>query len=247
MDECKPNIQLPVSCASYETLQVQEEILSPTQTCGHSIQLSDVYNMVDELFALDPNHNLLPYDGETQYFGKVLSLAKSEEVFQNLSHSIPWTQDKVRLFGKEIITRRRVAWYGDRDFAYTYSGMTKTALPWIPELATLKTLVEEITCEHFHSCLLNYYHDGDDGMGWHSDDEKMIEQDSPIASVSLGAERKFLLRHKESREKVSLLLDPGSLLVMKGSTQRHWQHALPKSKRVSKPRINLTFRRIAQQ
>jgi alkylated DNA repair dioxygenase AlkB len=102
--------------------------------------------------------------------------------------------------------------------------------------------VERFSGDHFNSCLLNLYHDGSEGMGWHSDDERALGKDSSIASVSLGVERKFSFRHKETRETLSVMLEPGSLLVMKGATQRHWQHCVPKTKKVTTPRINLTFR-----
>ena len=116
-----------------------------------------------------------------------------------------------------------------------------------PELATLKLLVEKLTNNSFNSCLLNLYHDGNEGMAWHSDDEKSLGKDSTIASISLGAEREFRLKHKRGEEKISVRLENGSLLVMKGSTQSHWLHCIPKSKKITTPRINLTFRSMLLQ
>ena len=117
-------------------------------------------------------------------------------------------------------------------------------MPWTNELSELKKVVERISENKFNSCLLNLYHDGDEGMSWHSDDESSLGKDIVIASISFGAERKFVFRHKKTKEKISTILEDGSLLVMKGQTQFNWHHALPKSKKIKQSRINLTFRRI---
>ncbi|HKL91257.1 MAG TPA: alpha-ketoglutarate-dependent dioxygenase AlkB, partial [Allomuricauda sp.] len=153
-------------------------------------------------------------------------------------------QDVVHMFGKRIETKRKVAWYGDQPFEYTYSNSTKKALLWTPELLAIKNLTEKFTEETYNSCLLNLYHSGEEGMGWHSDDEKELKPNGAIASLSFGAERKFAFKHKESKEKVGLTLDHGSLLVMKGTTQSNWLHRLPPTKLVKLPRINLTFRTV---
>jgi alkylated DNA repair dioxygenase AlkB len=187
--------------------------------------------------------NILPYDGIVNYYGKVMNTAEADSYLQTLLQTIEWKHDEARIFGRHIITKRKVAWYGDMDFDYAYSGTTRTALAWTPELLTLKTLTEQLTGEHYNSCLLNLYHTGDEGMAWHSDDEKMLGKDSTIASLSFGAERKFSLKYRANKEESrSLLLENGSLLVMRGTTQSHWLHSLPKSKRVTTPRVNLTFR-----
>ena len=195
-----------------------------------------------DLFGIDPTVNLLPCDGTVNYFGPVLTPADTRRFYEKLLRDIPWKNDEAVIFGKHIITARKVAWYGDSDFSYTYSGTTKQALVWTDELAALKSIVEKITATRFNSCLLNLYHDGNEGMAWHSDDEKSLGKDSTIASVSLGAEREFRLKHKRRDEKVSVLLESGSLLVMQGTTQTHWLHSIPKSKKIRTPRINLTFR-----
>jgi alkylated DNA repair dioxygenase AlkB len=195
-----------------------------------------------DLFRNDPAANLLPCDGIVNYHGPILGVEETRHYRDRLLHGIPWKNDEVVLFGKPITTARKVAWYGDSNFSYTYSGTTKQALVWTPELAELKALVEQLTGTRFNSCLLNLYHDGNEGMGWHSDDEKSLGKDSSIASVSFGAEREFRLKHKRSDEKISILLESGSLLVMKGSTQTHWLHCIPKSKKITTPRVNLTFR-----
>jgi alkylated DNA repair dioxygenase AlkB len=188
--------------------------------------------------------NILPYDGVVKYYGQVMDAAEADSYLQILLDTIAWKNDEAIIFGRHIITKRKVAWYGDSGFDYTYSGTTRRALDWTPELLTLKALTEQLTGDRFNSCLLNLYHTGDEGMAWHSDDEKMLQKDGSIASFSFGAERKFSLKHRVSKEGTSLMLEPGSLLVMKGATQSHWLHSLPKSKRVTEPRVNLTFRKM---
>ena len=163
-----------------------------------------------------------------------------------LLQEIPWKNDEAVIFGKHFITKRKVAWYGDNQFSYTYSNITKEALPWTKELLELKAIAEKLASATFNSCLLNLYHNGSEGMAWHSDDEKSLGRNSPIASMSFGAERKFSFKHKQTKETRSLLLEHGSLLVMKGEVQQHWLHSLPKSLKVKSPRINLTFRTIVQ-
>jgi alkylated DNA repair dioxygenase AlkB len=195
-----------------------------------------------DLFGNDPSTNLLPRDGTVNYYGPILSIAETRNYYETLLRDIPWRNDEVVIYGKHITTARRVAWYGDSDFSYTYSGTTKQALVWTPALAALKGKVENLTGTVFNSCLLNLYDDGSQGMGWHSDDEKSLGKDSTIASVSFGAEREFRLKHKRTDEKVSVLLESGSLLVMKDATQTHWVHCIPKSMKIKTPRINLTFR-----
>lgn len=148
------------------------------------------------------------------------------------------------MFGRHIVTKRKVAWYGDRPFEYSYSNITKQALPWTPELLELKRETEKAARETFNSCLLNLYHTGAEGMAWHSDDERDLKRDGAIGSLSFGAERKFAFRHKQTKEVVALRLEHGSLLMMKGTTQTHWLHRLPPTRSVFSPRINLTFRTI---
>lgn len=201
-----------------------------------------------QLFDIDadPTQNQLPYDGTVQYYGKVLQTAVADHYFETLLHSIAWENDQALIFGKLLTTKRKVAWYGDRRFEYTYSNMNKYALPWTKALAELKQLAETLTGETFNSCLLNLYHCGDEGMAWHSDAESDLKKDGAIASLSLGAERKFAFKHKQSKEKVELYLEHGSLLVMKDKTQTYWLHRLPPTKKVSTARINLTFRSIVE-
>lgn len=188
--------------------------------------------------------NILPYDGIVEYYGKVLDAAGADRYLQILLDNIAWKNDEAIIFGRHIITKRKVAWYGDSGFDYTYSGTTRRALGWTTELLEFRQLVEKLTGDQFNSCLLNLYHTGEEGMAWHRDDEKMLEKNGSIASLSFGAERKFSLKHRVSKEGASLMLEPGSLLVMKGTTQSHWLHSLPKSKKITAPRVNLTFRKM---
>ncbi len=189
--------------------------------------------------------NILPHDGQAVYYGPVMTDSQASKAFKNLYETIEWQQDKGIMFGRPYVTRRKTAWYGDHPYAYTYSSVTRTALPWTKVLKMLKQIVEEISAAPYNSCLLNFYHDGNDSMGWHSDDEKEIVSNSAIASLSLGAERRFVLRHKTSRQKHEISLQNGSVLVMEGACQTHWQHTLPAMRRVTQPRINLTFRLMA--
>ena len=188
--------------------------------------------------------NLLPRDGTVYYYGVVLSKSKADHYFEALLNNIAWHHDRAIMFGKEIITKRKVAWYGSEPFAYTYSKVTKNALPWTTELLELKAIAEAESGETYNSCLLNLYHHGGEGMAWHSDGEKDLKKNGAICSLSFGAERKFAFKHKKTKEAVSTFLEHGSLLVMKDTTQTHWLHQLPPSKMVQTPRINLTFRTI---
>lgn len=192
----------------------------------------------------DSSKNFLPKDGTVNYYGKLMTHQKANHYFDCLRNTIEWKNDQAIIFGKLIVTKRKVAWYGDTDFEYTYSNTTKRALPWTTELLELKAIAEAKTGENFNSCLLNLYHTGDEGMAWHSDAEKDLKKNGAIGSMSFGAERKFAFKHKETKETISILLEHGSLLVMKDTTQTHWLHRLPPTKLVHKPRINLTFRTI---
>ena len=190
--------------------------------------------------------NILPFDGEVNYYGRVLNNESSQAYFDMLLNDIQWENDKAIIFGKLILTKRKVAWYGDLPYEYTYSKTTKLALPWTKELLELKELVEKKSGENYNSCLLNLYQTGEEGMAWHSDAELDLQKDGAVGSISLGAERKFSFKHKNTKQSVSIVLERGSLLVMKGKTQNHWLHRLPPTKKVKSPRINLTFRTIVK-
>lgn len=199
-----------------------------------------------ELFddIIDKTKNRLPQDGTVNYYGKVFNAKEADYYFAKLLDTIDWRNDEAVIFGKKIITRRKVAWYGEKPFEYTYSNTTKYALPWTKELLDIKGIIERETGESFNSCLLNLYHNGEEGMAWHSDGESDLKKDGAIGSLTFGAERKFAFKHKTTKEKVELILTHGSLLVMKDVTQTFWLHRLPPTKRIMTPRVNLTFRTI---
>ena len=199
------------------------------------------------LFTTDTEmcgQNLLPKDGFVRYYPEFITGLESLNLLNRLQKSLQWEADQLMIFGRLITTRRKVAWIGDPKCTYTYSGMKKQPQSWTPELLIVKRLVEDLAHAKFNSCLLNFYHDGEDGMGWHSDDEKELDPHSPIASLSLGSTRKFSFKHKKDQSTTSLFLENGSALIMHPPTQQFWQHALLKTKTIHSPRINLTFRKI---
>lgn len=203
-----------------------------------------------DLFAAppQPEANLLPYDGIVNDYGVIFAAHRADALLDALLRDIPWRHDEAVVYGRRITTARKVAWYGDGAFSYTYSGITRTALPWSGVLSEIKRTVEArlaaVSPTVFNSCLLNLYSDGLEGMAWHSDDEKELGRNTVIASVSFGATRKFAFKHKRTGEKRELMLSHGQLLVMRGETQSHWLHAVMKSAKIHEPRINLTFRTI---
>lgn len=208
-----------------------------------------------DLFAPQPSDNLLPQDGIVNDLGLVL--AHPYILYQQLLNELPWQSDQVTLFGKTHITTRQIVWMGDcqadPSLAYTYSGHTREMLPWHDQVFHVKLLVEQKIAEigvaiEFNSCLLNYYPSGEDGMGYHADDEPELGPQPIIASLSLGATRKFVLKHKNPNltvnNKVELHLEAGQLIVMRGDTQQYWKHTVTKTKRVQQGRISLTFRKM---
>ena len=205
-----------------------------------------MYNL-DLFSALEESPiNIINYDGIVEYHGLLIPFDEANDFFDVLLHTIQWKHDQANILGEVIVTKRKVAWYANESFNYTYSNMTKVALPWTPELLVLKKRVEEATGHQFNSCLLNLYSTGEEGMAWHNDSETDLQKNGAIASLSFGAERKFSFKHKVNQETKSISLQHGSLLVMKGATQTHWLHRLPPTKKVTTARINLTFRTIDQ-
>jgi alkylated DNA repair dioxygenase AlkB len=185
---------------------------------------------------------VLESDGLVEYYSGFISASKSHDYLLSLLSELDWQHDELVMFGKRIITKRKVAWYADKPYTYTYSKNAKVAKPWTKTLINIKHQLEQYTGEHFNSCLLNYYHNGEEGMGWHSDNEKMMRKQATIASVSFGAQRDFKFQHNVSHQQHVISLETGSVLLMKDQTQDYWKHQLPIRKRVTKPRINLTFR-----
>ena len=185
-------------------------------------------------------------DAEVYYLSELGLALERNAVLQQLVAEVPWRQDKIVVWGKQYSQPRLVAWYGDPDCSYTYSGITLAPLPWTDLLLDIKSRIECIAAASFNSVLLNYYRDHRDSMGLHSDDEPELGEHPEIASLSLGEQRTFVLKHKTNKlaKPVRLRLESGSLLLMKGNTQRYWKHGLSKETRPCGPRVNLTFRRI---
>jgi alkylated DNA repair dioxygenase AlkB len=190
--------------------------------------------------------NLLEGESIAKYFGAFLSIDEADTHFTRLLDNINWQHDEAIIMGKHITTKRKIALYADNAFTYTYSKITRQASPWTSDLLDIKAIVEKTLEETFNTCLLNLYHNGSEGMAWHSDAEKELKKHGTIASVSFGAERVFSFKNKLTNNTISVLLEHGSLLTMAGSTQDYWQHRLPPTTKVSQPRINLTFRNIVR-
>jgi alkylated DNA repair dioxygenase AlkB len=186
-------------------------------------------------------------DAEVSYFPEFLTEKESQELAATLAKETPWQQQVLKMYGKEIKTPRLTAWYGDPETTYSFSGTTFVPNPWTETLIKIKHAVESLAGQTFNSVLLNLYRDGQDSVGWHSDDEPELGEDPIIASVSLGATRKFKLRHKKTKETKDWELQNGTLLVMGSGTQPNWEHSVPKTAVEKGWRINLTFRRIGNQ
>jgi alkylated DNA repair dioxygenase AlkB len=200
-----------------------------------------------DLFAPAPTENLLPYEGCVNDLGVVLEHPK--HLYDELLNELPWHSDMVSLFGKTHVTTRQIVWMGEPDISYAYSGHSRQAIPWSASVFHVKQSIERQLAEigitaNFNSCLLNYYSTGNDGMGYHADDEKELGANPVIAALSLGATRKFVLKHKKTQDKVELHLESGQLIVMSGATQRYWKHTVTKTKTVATGRISLTFRHM---
>ena len=210
--------------------------------------MTDLFpDLFAEVISPDPTANLLPYDGIVNDFGTVLDDA--EYLYQALLQELPWQADVVTLFGKTHVTTRKIVWMGDAKRSYHYSGHTRQSTVWHPKVVHIKQRIEHRLAEagvatKFNSCLLNWYPTGMDGMGYHADDEREMGMNPVIASVSLGATRKFAFKHNVTKETVALPLHAGQLIVMRGETQRHWKHSITKTKKVPDGRISLTFRKI---
>ena len=197
--------------------------------------------------TLDKNSSLIKADNlSVKYIENFFDFEQSQLYMKHLTNDIKWKREKIRMWGREIVTKKRIAWYADEGKSYTYSGSTFHPDQWNVLLLEIKKYVEQYIKFQFNSVLLNEYPNGKVGMGWHSDDERELGMDPIIASLSFGANRDFIFKHKtdKSFENIKIHLKSGSLLLMLGSTQHHWKHSLPKRLKVREPRINLTFRKI---
>jgi alkylated DNA repair dioxygenase AlkB len=200
------------------------------------------------LFSSEENQNALPLplpDAAITYYPQFMEANYASEVFQKLNKETAWQQDDIKIFGKTYKQPRLTALFGDEGKSYSYSNITMHPKPMTPLLKEIKSKIERVTQTTFNTVLLNLYRDGKDSNGWHSDNEKELGKNPVIASMSLGAKRSFKLKHKGDKKlNYKIFLSHGSLLLMEGETQHHWLHELPKSKKITEPRINLTFRVI---
>jgi alkylated DNA repair dioxygenase AlkB len=202
-----------------------------------------------DLFRPTDDPYLIPDmpQAEVYYYSDFIPPERQAAYFEQLLKHVKWQQDDIKIFGKIYAQPRLTALYAENKTPYSYSSITMHPQPFTPVLQELKQLVEHKTGHSFTTCLLNLYRDGQDSNGWHADDEKELGKNPIIASISLGAPRFFKFRSKNNKtDTCKLLLSPGSLLLMKGSTQHFWQHQLPKTAKPVGSRINLTFRRLGK-
>ena len=192
----------------------------------------------------EQSRELLPYDGSAVLHEWVLGDRSWTSIMTTLTEAVPWELHTIRMFGKEYPQPRLVAWFGDPRSEYSYSGLAMTVRPWIPVVQDLREIAERYAGVRFNSVLLNLYRNGDDKVSWHRDNEPELGATPTIASMSLGAVRRFKFRHLDSKEVVSVDLAPGSLVVMSGLSQTCWEHEVPRQVTVSDSRINLTFRQV---
>jgi alkylated DNA repair dioxygenase AlkB len=191
--------------------------------------------------------NLLPIDGEAFYWPALFPAGLADEYFDLLVQTLAWSQKPIQIFGRTVLQPRLTAWCADPGVEIRYSGTNYQPQPWCEILLNIKKAVEQVAKHSFNGVLLNYYRDGQDSMGWHRDNEAYLGPDPVIASVSFGVERTFRLKHRQSKAPPqSLVLSHGSLLIMRGCSQTHWLHSVPKRQRVHSARLNLTFRHIFQ-
>ena len=219
------------------------------QICNYDILSIHLVMEQLNLFSSKPNKkeeivHAEVENGEYIYLSHFFNTVDSNRYFTHFLESIHWKQEEMKIYGKTVKFPRLTAWYGDNDKPYTFSGITLTPENWTKELVAIKELVEERCQTVFNSVLLNLYRDGSDSISWHTDAEKELGEHPVIVSVSFGATRKFQLRHKETKERIDIELQHGSVLIMQGALQHYWQHQIPKTKKQVGKRINLTFRYI---
>ncbi|MHA4847609.1 alpha-ketoglutarate-dependent dioxygenase AlkB family protein [Flavitalea antarctica] len=189
--------------------------------------------------------SLITHHGKALLYEDFFPEPAATELFSQLREQVPWRQEPIKMFGKEIMQPRMTCWFSDPGISYSYSGITMNAHPWIPPLLEIKARIEQLAGVRFNGALLNFYRDGNDSMGWHRDNEKELGKNPVIASVSFGSERLFQFRdHLTKKESVSVNLSHGSLLIMSGESQQYWEHRIPKQPGISAPRVNITFRII---
>ncbi len=209
---------------------------------------SKEHSMPQQLDMFEPESNPREFikiaNGEYIYLPGFFNVPQANQYLAQLQDNILWKQEKMNMYGKQVDFPRLTSWYGDTGKPYSFSGIKLTPHPWTAELTEIKQQVETFCSTSFNSVLLNLYRHGNDSISWHSDAEKELGINPVIASVNFGAERVFQMRHNSTQEKISITLEHGSLLVMRGELQHYWKHQVPKTKKTVAPRINLTFRTI---
>lgn len=195
------------------------------------------------LFDASALNNLAPRDGDV-FLKHYYPASEAHALFSTLLNKLVWQEESIWIFGKPVNVPRLTCWYGDPEAVYSYSGVKHEPMPWTPELNAIRQKIQSDFAYTFNSVLANLYRSGQDSMGYHADNEKELGINPVIASLSLGGERLFRLVHNKSKEKLDLVLGHGDLLIMAGSLQHHWRHAIPKTVQLKSPRINLTFRKI---
>ena len=189
--------------------------------------------------------NLLPKDGFLYYLPEIFNAEESAILFETIRTETSWNQQSIKIYGRKVMQPRLTSWVADPEINIRYSGITMEPNPWTESLLKIKKISEEKTNQDFNGVLLNYYRDGQDTMGWHSDDEKELGENPIIVSISFGETRDFQIKHKEQKTlKLNLALEKGSMLIMGGKSQSCWSHAVPRRTRVKDARINLTFRHM---
>lgn len=197
------------------------------------------------LFPEEESFQLSLPDADITYYPNLFNLEDANHYFKILLNTLEWQQDDITIFGKTHKQPRLTALYANNNKTYSYSNITMKPLKFTPTLELIKTKIETKTKQQFTTCLCNLYRDGQDSNGWHADNEKELGQNPIIASVSFGAERLFKLKHRTDKTlKHDIVLQHGSLLIMQGKTQHHWLHQIPKTRKITSERINLTFRII---
>ena len=202
-------------------------------------------SQIDMFSATEDHQKIIKIEnGEYIYIPDFYDKVTADKYLTKLIDGIHWKQESMNMYGKEIPFPRLTAWYGDNEKPYSFSGITLQPHPWSPGLLKIKKDIEPKANVVFNSVLLNRYRDGTDSISWHTDAEKELGQNPVIASVNFGAERKFQLKHKDTAQRIDIILQHGSLLIMQGELQHYWKHQIPKTKKLLGERVNLTFRVI---
>lgn len=207
--------------------------------------LTELQQPVKQAVKEDAEVLIMP-DADVRLYRSLFTQEESDRIFTQLQQQTHWKQEFIKLYGKPVAIPRLTAWYGDEGKSYTYSKIKMTPDPWTSTLLEIKSKIEAVSGVTFNSVLLNLYRDGKDSVAWHSDDEPELGKNPSIGSVSFGAARRFMFKHKQQKDlKQEVKLTHGSFLLMQGLTQHFWLHQIPKTAKPLQPRINLTFRVIA--